>query len=95
MLRLVIHQPIGHSGSTVCAVNTLSQDHNMTGYHPTDVSDVMGDESSVGTGAYMTCLWSANQLGLAYVDQTTGCVRVSRLYKRPTIVVQLVSLLRR
>ena len=35
-----------------------------------------GDESSVGNAAYMTCLWSANQLGLAYFDQTTGCVRV-------------------
>ena len=37
-------------------------------------SDIGEDESLDRSNTYMTCLWSANQLGVAYFDQTTGRV---------------------
>ena len=37
-------------------------------------SGIDEDESWNRGDTYMTCLWSANQLGVAYFDQTTGHV---------------------
>lgn len=40
---------------------------------PTYFSDA---EEPVDNVTYMTCLWSSSQLGVAYLDQNTGHVRL-------------------
>ncbi len=74
--RLKFASSLPNVTSSVIKMSRRQHQQASAGESPIGSDTASDTDQPLDTGTYMTCVWNANQLGVAYLDQTTGHVRL-------------------